>query len=139
MALSVLDDKSKLPDDEQLGDVLGETKRFWDEIMDHLSGVYKPVKEEWKFAGQKWGWSLSVMRKKRTILYLTPGRGFYYAGFVLGGKAVETARQSGLPASILEIISSAPKYAEGTGVRLEVRTEEDLEAVKKLTKIKMDN
>jgi hypothetical protein len=139
MALSALDDKSKIPDDEQLAEVLGESKRFWDEIADHLSEQYDPLTEEWKYSGQKWGWSLRLIHKKRTILYLTPGIGFYYTGFVLGGKAVEAAQQSGLPADVLDAINVAPKYAEGTGVRLEVRTVEDLEAVKKLAKIKMDN
>jgi hypothetical protein len=37
----------------------------------------------------------------------------------------------------LEIIDEAPKYAEGRGVRIEVRTKKDLEAVKQLAAVKM--
>jgi hypothetical protein len=139
VALSALDDKSKLPDDGQLTEVLGETKKFWDEIIAHVSREFEPVTEEWKFSGAKWGWSLRLIRKKRTILYLTPCNGYYITGFVLGGKAVEAARASDLPKSVLEIINNAPKYAEGTALRLEIRSEEDLESIKKLAKIKMEN
>jgi hypothetical protein len=32
MALSALDDKSRTPNDAQLAEVLGESKRSWDEI-----------------------------------------------------------------------------------------------------------
>jgi hypothetical protein len=139
MALSSLDDKTRVPDDRQLAEVLGESKRFWDAITDHLTKEYEPVTEEWKYSGKKWGWSLRLINRKRTILYLTPGDGFYYTGFVLGGKAVEVAQQSDLPNDVLDAINNSPKYAEGTGVRLEVRTKEVLEAVKMLARIKMDN
>jgi hypothetical protein len=44
-----------------------------------------------------------------------------------------------LPDSVLSIIDSARKYAEGRGVRLEVRSKRDLENIKELAAIKMAN
>jgi hypothetical protein len=61
------------------------------------------------------------------------------ASFALGEKAVKAAHESDLPASVLEIIDSAKKYAEGRGVRLEVRNAEDICNVEKLAVIKMTN
>jgi hypothetical protein len=40
---------------------------------------------------------------------------------------------------VLKVIDEAPKYAEGRGVRLEIRNKKDLEAVKELAAIKMAN
>jgi hypothetical protein len=40
---------------------------------------------------------------------------------------------------MLEVIDKAPKYAEGRGVRLEVRTSKDVDSIKKLAVIKMAN
>jgi hypothetical protein len=80
-----------------------------------------------------------LKRKKRTVLYMTPGKGYFLASFALGEKAVQAAHRSGLPDSVLNIIDGARKYAEGRGVRLEVRTKKDMENIKRLAAIKMAN
>lgn len=137
MALSVLDDKSKRPDDEQLKEVLGRTKRLWDEIVAHTTKEYEPVVHEWNYSGVKYGWSSKLKRKKRTILYLIPCRRYFLCAFVFGGKATEAARQSGLPPDVMKTIDEAPVYGEGRGFRLEVRKKQDVEIMKKLAAIKM--
>jgi len=59
--------------------------------------------------------------------------------FVLGNRSVATAKASNLSKAVLKVIEDAPKYAEGTGVRLIVRKAADLVPVKILTQIKLDN
>ena len=61
------------------------------------------------------------------------------ASFALGEKAVRAAHEGGLPAPVLEIIAQAKKYAEGRGVRLEVRSAQDVLDVERLAIIKMAN
>ena len=137
MALSILDDKSKRPDDEQLKEVLGRTKRLWDELIAHATEEYEPVVQEWNYSGAKYGWSSKLVRKKRTILYLIPCRRYFLCAFVFGGKATEAARQSDLPPDIMKTIDDAPVYGEGRGFRLEVRKKQDVEVMKRLAAIKM--
>jgi len=59
--------------------------------------------------------------------------------FVLGDRALAASRQSELPARTLKIIAEAKRYAEGTGVRIEVREPADLNVVKTLARIKVQN
>ena len=139
MALSILDDKSKKPDDNTLAEVLGRTKRLWDDLINHIVQEYEPVTQEWSFGGEKYGWSIRLKRKKRTILYLIPYRRYFLCAFVFGGKATEAARQSDLPSDVLKTINEAPVYGEGRGFRLEVKKKLDVEAMKKLAAIKMAN
>lgn len=139
MALSAFDDKSRTPRPTELKKTLGRTSDLWDKLKDHLESEYQPLSEKWTFAGKKWGWSLQLKQKKRTILYMTPREGFFSAGFVLGERAVRAARESGLPDSVLALIDSARKYAEGRGVRIEVKTKKALDTTKKLAAIKMAN
>ena len=54
-------------------------------------------------------------------------------------KAVKAAHAAGLPKTVLTAIDKAPKYAEGRGVRFEVRTKKDLEGIRELAAIKMSN
>jgi hypothetical protein len=139
MALSFFDDKSNTPKDDELARVLGRAAGHWDNLKAHLSSEFNPLTETWKFSGKAWGWSLQLRYKKRAIVYLTPCRGYFHAGLALGEKAVKAAHQSDLPASILKIIDSAKKYAEGRAVRLEIKSARDVSAVKKLASIKMAN
>jgi len=137
MAYSALDDKSQVPTEEALVEVLGSAKELWDGLREGLAHEFEPTTEKWGYAGKKWGWSLGVKRRKRTIVYMTPAVGFLHAGFALGEKAVAVARQAGLAASSLEIIESARSYAEGRAVRLEVHTGEDVAQVLAIATAKM--
>jgi hypothetical protein len=139
MALSAFDDKSKQPRKENLKRVLGRAAAHWDSLVAHVASELPPLEESLNFSGASWGWALRLRHKKRTILYMTPCKGHFIVGFALGEKAVEAAHDSSLPASIIKAIDEARKYAEGRAVRIEVKSKRELEAVKKLTSIKMAN
>lgn len=66
-----------------------------------------------------------------------PGR--IRASTAFGERAVEAAREAGLPAEILEMIESARKYAEGRAVRLEIHDAEGVALARRLAAIKMAN
>jgi hypothetical protein len=139
MALSAFDDKAKKPNKRNLTTALGRTSIHWDSLIVHIASEYAPLDKTWNHAGAAWGWSLRLKQKKRTVLYMTPCRGHFLVGFVLGEKAVKLAQDSKLPDAVLSVINSAKKYAEGRAVRLEVRNKKDLESVKKIAAIKMTN
>jgi hypothetical protein len=137
MSLSALGDKSVAPDESQLAAVLGRCKAVWDYLLEAIAEDHAPIEEGWKFAGAKWGWSLRLVRKKRTVVYLTPGKKFFFVGFVLGEKAVAAVEASELPGEIKAAIRKAPKYPEGRGVRFEVRNKKTATAMRAIAKLKM--
>ncbi len=139
MALSILDDKSKKPTDNDLAEVLGQTKKLWDDLADHATKEYEPVIQEWVYGGKNYGWALRLKDKKRPIFYLIPCQRYFLCAFVFGQKATEAARQSDLPKDILTTINEAKIYAEGRGFRLEVRKKQDVGIMKGLAAIKMAN
>ena len=137
MPLSAFADKSQEPRAAALREVLGRSGARWKELIDHLEAVYAPLTARWGFAGAQWGWALRLKQKKRTILYMTPCSRHFVVGFVLGERAVEAAHAVPLGDSMLALINEAPRYAEGRGIRIEVRTRKDLESIKQLTAVKM--
>lgn len=72
MALSAIPDKSSLPGSKELAEILGRTSALGHRLRDYLATEYPPVAEKWAMSSEKWGWSLQLRRKKRTILYMTP-------------------------------------------------------------------
>ena len=131
--------KSKAPADDELAAALGTAKPLWDQLLSELATQHRLIVREWHSHSLKAGWSLRMKRRDRNIVYLSPSHGCFMASFALGEKAVGAARASGLPSSVLKTIATAKKYAEGTAVRLEVRTLADVEVVVKLAGIKLDN
>jgi hypothetical protein len=130
--------KTKAPSEAEVAAVLGSTAALWKQLVSRMAeqGVGE---SEWNSYSPKAGWALKLKQKKRTIVYLSPCEGCFRASFALGDKAVAAARKSDLPKSTLKVIDEAPRYAEGTGVRLMVKTQKDLAAIKKLALIKMAN
>jgi hypothetical protein len=131
--------KIERPDDHQLAAALGPARALWDEVASDLARENQINVQEWNSYSTKAGWSLRLKHKDRTIVYLIPLQGSFQAALVLGDKAVKVAGQSHLPARIRKIISEARRYAEGTGVRINVQGPEDVAAIKQLALIKLEN
>ena len=137
MALSIFDDKSNPPKEADLAKALKDSFVFWNELAKLIALRFKPLSSEWGFSSKTTGWGMRLKNKDRTILYMTPCEGYFLASFALGEKAVNAAHEDDLPANVLKSIDNAKKYAEGRGVRLEVRNGKDVRNVEKLAAIKM--
>lgn len=126
------------PAPEEVTAALGESNDAWKTLLDWLpeQGV---AEEEWKSISPKYGWSLRLKLKKRTIVHLSPCTGCFRAAFILGDKAVAAARNSDLSKDVLKLLDAAKRYAEGTGIRLVVKQKKDLAAIRKLALIKLAN
>ena len=131
--------KPKQPTNAELAAALGPAKAAWDQLLADLAQEYGANVREWNSYSLKAGWSLRVKRKERTIVWLAPCPGAFRVAFILGDKAVLAAQEAKLPKRILKIINEAPKYPEGTGVRLEVKSSKDIATLKKLAAIKLAN
>ena len=130
-------DKPKKPTAAELTAALGPSKTLWDQLLAGLADEHNLTVQEWNSYSRKAGWSMRLKLKDRNILYLTPCQGCFFVSFALGDKAVQAARQSGLPQSVIKIIDEAKRYVEGTGVRIEMKKPKDIEIAKKLAAIKL--
>jgi hypothetical protein len=137
MAISCFADKAMEPDAAMLRDALGLAHARWQQLTSHILGVRPQVQFVWKMATANGGWSLRAMDGKRNLLYLIPQEGTFLVAVVLGDKGVAAAQAAGLPEHVLAALNSARRYAEGTGIRLEVAGDADLAWVKQLLALKL--
>jgi len=131
--------RTSKPTDADLSAALGPSKALWDQLVDDLAKEHGVDVQEWTSYSVKAGWSLRLKHKKRNIVYLGAHQDGFHVAFIFGEKAVRAARQSKLPQRVLKIIAEAPRYPEGTGIRVDVRSPKDLAVVKKLAAIKLEN
>jgi len=130
--------KPEQPSPEEISAALGPTAGLWNELVEWMASRHGAGTQEWKgVCVKKYGWSLTLKVKKRTIVYLGPCIGCFRVAFALGDKAVAAAKETKLPKKILQALAEAPRYPEGTGLRLVVNNAADLDAIRKLAEIKL--
>ena len=139
MTANAFINQPKPPTDAALAAALGPVKSVWNQFLSELDQEFGVNIEEWNSYSPKAGWSLRVKHKKRTIVWLAPCVGCFRVAFVLGDKAMQAARQGKWPKRIVKVMDEAPKYPEGTGIRLEIKSSRDIAMLKKLTAIKLAN
>jgi hypothetical protein len=132
--------KTEQPSAEELAGVLGPSEKLWTELIDWMTTELGITSQEWKGVyPKKYGWTLRLKIKARNIVYLGPSTGCFQVAFVLGDRALEAAKAAHLPAGVMQAIAKAPRYPEGTGLRLVVKSTRDLPAIRKLAEIKVAN
>jgi len=131
--------KTKKPTKEELAAALGTAKALWDQLLADLAHENGVDVQDWSSYSPKAGWALRLKHKKRTIVWLAPCQGCFRVTFILGDRAVKAARQSKLPRRVIRIIDEAPRYPEGTGIRMNVKEAKDIAVIKRLAVIKIEN
>ena len=131
--------KQVMPDEAALTAEIGETKEVLDQICRFIETETGQLAREWKHYGQKSGWTLKLLSKKRNLLFVGPEDGYFVIAFVFGDRAVEAVVKSQLPETIKNDLQNARKYAEGRGIRFEIRDGRELESVLQLIRIKIEN
>ena len=139
MATNAFVGKKRKPTDKELTAALGPARPVWDQLLADLAQEFDVNLHEWKSHAPKWGWTLRVKRKARTIVWLSPSEDCFTVLFILGGKAMRAARQIRLPQRVVKAMDEAPKYPEGAGVRLVVKSSRDIAPLKKLAAVKLAN
>ncbi len=119
--ISIFTDKNLLPTTDDLKTHLAETYPLWQAIADYVFLKYPNAIEEWSFS--TYGWSLRLKDKKRAIIYLLPRDRFFKVAFVFGQKATDVILKSQIADSIKTELQAAKVYAEGRGIRIEIKDE----------------
>ena len=126
-----------MPTIKDLETALGSTYKLWKNSIDFTKQVYPEVVEEWNYSGDKFGWSFRLKDKKRVLVYLLPRDKFFKVAFVFGQKATDAIFESPISENIKSEIRSAKVYAEGRGIRVDVKNKSVIHDIEKLIEIKI--
>jgi hypothetical protein len=136
---SIFQVKSSKPNARMLSGALGRSYEYWEEMKKALQAEHGKLTEEWKYYSASSGWTLKVLLKQRNLFFFTPCEGYFRIAFVFGDKAVGVVADSDLPARIVQELKSAKRYAEGRGLRIEVKKQAEIKTVITLAAIKVRN
>ena len=139
MDTSIFPDKAEKPTITDLKNALGKTFDLWVNLRDFVFKKYPDAFEEWHCAGAKYGWSFRIKDKKRAIIYLLPRDKYFKVAFVFGEKATQQILSCKISDEIKSELKNAKVYAEGRGIRLDIKDRSNLSDIKELIEIKLAN
>lgn len=128
----VRQDRMQPPTDAMLRLRLGPSYPAYRALVD----AYPELRPEWKWYGEKSGWSLKLLEGKRNLCFVSPGEERFTVAFVFNHAAVERALGSDLPLVVRHVIATAHTHAEGREFRIEVLSEAQLGPIHELIRIK---
>jgi hypothetical protein len=111
----------------------------WQKLLSELLALAPDMTSEWHSYSPKAGWSLRLKSGKRTIIHLVPGPKSFEAAFALGDKALAAVRASPPSQNLLTIAANAPRYGEGTAIRIGVANTSDIQDVLTVARSKLAN
>ena len=137
MDINIFMDASKKPDDKDLQASYGNLFSLWQELRNYVFEKYPSAFEEWHYPGAKYGWSYRMKDKKRAILYLLPRDKYFKVAMVFGQKATDAVYSSNVSEEIKSELKAAKIYAEGRGIRIDIKNSSQIDDIKTLIDIKL--
>ena len=137
--ISIFPDKTVKPTNNDLAEKLDSNYELWKRVYDLVLSKYPNGLAEWNYPGKKYGWSFRIKDKKRAIIYLLPRDQYFKVAFVFGDKAIKEIMDSQISKDIKTEISQATKYAEGRGIRIDVKNNLIISDIERLIEIKLNN
>jgi hypothetical protein len=137
MSASVFGERAIVPDEAAVEVALGPAYPLWTSIKARLGREFAPLVERWSYSGKQYGWALGLRHRDRPVLYLTPLSSGFRASLALPERAVPAALAAELPPAMHTIVAEAPVYPEGRAVRIEVDSDEVVEGVLSLVRVRM--
>jgi len=131
--------KDHPPDEASLAHILGDSAHVYHALLSHVEHHHGPITPTWKYYGQKYGWQLKLIRKKRNLCFIIPGSGHFKIVFVFGDKAVSAVESSNISDKFKQELISAKKYMEGRGLSIRVTDDASISDIKTLFRIKLEN
>ena len=131
-----MSDRIKPPTNVEMKNILGGAADTWNRIVAAIEERFSPLERQWKPSKAEFGRICLLQHRKRTLLYMTPGKEEILIAIVLGERAAAIAAESSLPSRIKKLIAEARPYVEGRGIRFRVKDSKDISIVKDLVAIK---
>lgn len=129
--------RKAIPTENDLQQVLGDSYILWKNIYRYVHMKYPAAIDQWNNPGEKYGWHLRIKDKRRTIVYLLPTEKYFKVALVYGQKATDAVMQSHVSEEIKSALASAKVYAEGRGIRIDVKSKDILNDIEVLIDIKI--
>jgi len=133
----VLTIKDQFPTDEIVFSHIGRSKSHWKKLFNHIGTNYPDFSAQWRYYNDGKSWLLKVVRKSKTIFWVSVTKGSFRTTFYFGDKAEASILESSLSDDLKDSFKSGKRYGKIRGITTEIKGETDLNNVHELIELKL--
>lgn len=137
MAIGIFTNKKVVPSDAEVEQAVGPRLGLWQELSDDLCRTY-PVQQDLKFMyGKNYGWARRFQINGKLLTSLYPAHEGFKVQINLSLQGIETALSLHPCRNVQQAIANAYPYPEGRWLFIPVDSAEDLQDIKKLLALRV--
>jgi hypothetical protein len=137
LELPILTNQNEYPTEAIIFSHIGKSKALWKLIFEFLHTKHTDLKEEWKYYNDGKSWLLKVMKKSKTIFWLSVQEGSFRITFYFTDRAEKAIIDSSISEELKEQYRSGKHYNKIRGITITFKFKKDVEDAKSLVAIKL--
>ena len=137
MEKPILDNPEQFPTDDIIFSVIGSSKNLWKSIFDYIQNEHPDFIKEWRFYKDGKSWLMKVIRKKKTICWVSVIPDAFRMTFYFADKAEPMIMESAISDELKENFKGGKHYGKIRGLTIVFDNEKDIEYAKALMTIKL--
>ena len=137
MEQPILSDKNHFPTDDIIFSHIGKSKALWKSFFEYIHSNYPDISEEWRYYNDGKSWLMKVVRKSKTVFWLSIIKGAFRTTFYFTDKAEQAIKESSVSEELKKQFKEGKKYGKIRGLTIVIKTKKDIEYAKSLLEIKL--
>ncbi len=133
----ILKDPEQYPTDEVLGSCLGSRKKLWDLFFETIGQDYPDFSEEWRYYKDGKSWLMKVVRKKKTVFWVSVVKGAFRITFYFTDKVEDAINESDISDELKEQFKKGKRYNKIRGLTIVFKFKRDIKYAKTLIAIRL--
>jgi len=137
MDQQLLSDKNQFPTKEIIFSHIGKSKTHWQTLFEYFHSNHPDFIEEWRYYNDGKSWLMKVVRKSKTVFWLSVIKGTFRITFYFTDRAEEAINKSDISSELKKQFQDGKKYNKIRGLTIVFKTKKDVEYAKSLITIKL--
>ena len=133
----ILKDQDQYPTDEVIASVLGGRKKLWDLFFETIHEDHPDFTEEWRYYKDGKNWLKKVVRKSKTVFWVSVVKEAFRITFYFTDKAEDAINTSDIPDELKEQFKKGKRYNKIRGLTVVFKIKKDIKYAKTLIGIKL--
>ena len=133
----LLSDKNQFPTEEIIFSYIGKSKTLWQSVFEYIHSNHPDFSEEWRYYNDGKSWLMKVVRKSKTVFWLSIIKDSFRITFYFTDKAEQAIISSAISDELKKQFKDGKRFNKIRGLTIIFKTKKDIEYAKSLIEIKL--
>ena len=137
MEQPILTNKNEFPTEEIIFSHIGKSKVLWQAIFEFIHATHPNLSEEWRYYNDGKSWLLKVVKKTKTICWVSLRENSFRMSFYFTDKAEQSILGSNISDELKEQFKNGKRYNKIRGLTITFKHKKDVEYAKSMIAMKL--